>query len=88
MTTTLEPYEIRKLVVQIFHEFGERLTNLADLDETVLLDEGRSVARSYALGTLMAMWLVDVGILQFYDAQGNMLRTVNLSDDWQRRMAA
>jgi hypothetical protein len=24
------------------------------------------------------MWLVEVGIVQFYDAEGNMLATVNL----------
>ena len=27
---------------------------------------------------LMAMWLADIGLIQFYDCEGNMLRTVNL----------
>ena len=26
----------------------------------------------------MAMWLVGIGIVQFYDADGNMLATMNL----------
>jgi hypothetical protein len=31
----------------------------------------------------MATWLVEVGIVQFYDARGNMLRTVNLFEELQ-----
>jgi len=27
---------------------------------------------------MFAMWLIDVGVLQFYDADGEMLHTVNL----------
>jgi hypothetical protein len=26
----------------------------------------------------MAMWMIEVGLVQFYDADGNMLRTINL----------
>lgn len=59
------------------------------ITETLLVDEGRCAARSYAAGSLMAMWLLDVGVVQFYDAEGNMLRTVNLADESEsERMAA
>ena len=35
------------------------------------------------------MWLVDVGLVQFYDEQGNMLRTINLLLELEpQRMAA
>jgi len=51
------------------------------MTDTLLIDGDRYVARSYVAGDLLAMWLLDVGILQFYDAQGNMLRTVSLVDD-------
>lgn len=35
------------------------------------------------------MWLIGVGIVQFYDAEGTMLRTVNLlQEQRERRMAA
>lgn len=89
MTASPQPCEIRKLVLRIFRDLGGTVAGLSDLDETILIDEGRCAARSYAVGTLMAMWLVDVGILQFYDAQGNMLRTVNLFDErGPQRMAA
>jgi len=49
-----------------------------EIDETILIDQGRYVARSYRTKGYMAMWLVDVGIVQFYDALGHMLATVNL----------
>lgn len=89
MKPNLLPYDIRKLVVRCFEELGVRIEGPWDLSETLLIDEGRCTARSYAAGALMAMWLLDVGIVQFYDAEGNMLRTVNLADESEgRRMAA
>ena len=48
------------------------------MKENILIDAGRYVARSYRLEDYMAMWLIDVGIVQFYDAEGNMLCTINL----------
>ena len=37
----------------------------------------------------MAMWLLEIGIVQFYDADGNMLLTVNLLEELEpQRMAA
>jgi len=38
---------------------------------------------------MFAMWLIDVGVLQFYDAGGEMLQTVNLFTELQpQRVAA
>ena len=84
-----QPCDIRELVGRTFQELGATIGSLADLDEKLLIDEGRCAARSYAAGGLMAMWLVEVGIVQFYDAEGKMLRTVSLLDEsGGRRMAA
>jgi len=89
MRASLQPCDIRRLVSRTFEEFGATLGSLSDLGETLLIDEGRCAARSYAVGHLMAMWLVEPGIVQFYDAEGNMLRTVSLLDDSEaHRMAA
>jgi hypothetical protein len=45
--------------------------------------------RSYQVQGYMAMWLLEVGIVQFYDAEGNMLATVNLLEDLEPvKMAA
>ena len=47
------------------------------------------VARSYRWRSYFAMWLIDVGIVQFYDDDGNMLGTVNLfAETSQQRRAA
>ena len=74
----LRPNErtVRTMVRRIFLELG--ITNLSELSETKLFEDGHCYARSYRVGRFMAMWLIGVGILQFYDDEGNMLRTANL----------
>ena len=78
MTIAPQPDQVRQLVARIFGEFGVQVYNVLDLNETLLVQGGRYVARSYKAEGLMAMWLLRAGIVQFYDAQGAMLRTVNL----------
>jgi hypothetical protein len=70
--------EVRQIVVRNFVEFGAEVRYLSDLTETILVEDGRAMARSYRSADLMAMWLLSVGVVQFYDAEGNMLRTLNL----------
>jgi hypothetical protein len=60
-----------------------------EIDETILIDQGRYVARSYRIAGYLAMWMVPVGILQFYDERGRMLTTINLFESLRpQRMAA
>lgn len=62
---------------------------MPEIDETVLIDQGRYVARSYRAAGYMAMWLVAVGIVQFYDSRGGMLGTINLFETLRpKRLAA
>jgi len=73
----------------MFERFGATPQCLFDLEEKILVDRGKYVARSYRVERLMAMWLIDIGIVQFYDAEGNMLATINLlAEAVPRRMAA
>jgi hypothetical protein len=37
---------------------------------------------------MLAMWLIEPGIVQFYDAHGNLLRTVSLKREIIERRAA
>lgn len=74
-------FEVREVVEQTFQALGVDPFALEDLDETILIQEGRYMARSYRLDSMMAMWLIDVGLLQFYDADGGMLRTINLLEE-------
>jgi hypothetical protein len=89
MRTDPLPHEVRGLVLRTFQDFGAAIFSIVDLDETVLLDDGRYAARTYRADGYMAMWLIDIGIVQFYDADGNMLMTVNLLEDLEpQRLAA
>ena len=87
MRTTPPSAEIRKFVILMFREFGAKVESPLDLGETIRLDEGRYVARSYQVDGLMAMWLIDVGLLQLYDSDGNMLLTVNLFAEFEPQKA-
>jgi len=89
MATSREPKQVQQIVSQTFSELGAKIADSFDLNETLLLHEGHYFARSYRADGLMAMWFVDNGFVQFYDADGNMLRTVNLQpESCQRRAAA
>jgi hypothetical protein len=89
MTVAPRPMDVKKIVYRTFLEYRADEAALADLEENMLIDDGRYVARSYRTDGLLAMWLIDVGLLQFYDDQGNMLRTVNLFEELKpRRLAA
>ena len=60
-----------------------------EISESIVIDEGRYVARSYRIEGYLAMWLVAVGILQFYDDCGRMLATINLFEALRpQRLAA
>ena len=73
--------EIRQIVSHTLQTFGLKRSDLTGLRETVLLDGGHYRARTYRAGKYFAMWLVEIGLLQFYDPSGNMLRTVNLFEE-------
>jgi hypothetical protein len=89
MRTDPLPRHVRELVIRTFECFDVYLATPWDIDERILIDDGRATARTYKAGGLMAMWLIDVGIVQFYDAEGAMLRTVNLLEELSpQRMAA
>lgn len=89
MTISPDPQCVRDIVFRTFLELDVDEENLSDLDERIMLDDGRYVARSYRVDEFLAMWMIDVGLIQFYDAMGNMLRTVNLFEEIEpQRLAA
>lgn len=89
MTTRVEPDDVRAVVTRIFRQHGARVRRPSDVVESALFDNNRCVAWSYRSAGLMAMWFVEVGILQFYDAEGNMLQTISLVEPTQsQRLAA
>jgi len=70
--------QVRELVTKNFAEQGLRQDALAAMEESLLVNDGRYWARTYRAGGCMAMWLVDVRLVQFYGPQGEMLRTIDL----------
>jgi hypothetical protein len=85
MTINPQPRQVRRIVVRAIAQLEAKIIGVSDLDEQILVDEGH-VARSYKVGGYLAMWLVEVGVLQFYDAEGNMIKTINLLE--QPKLAA
>ena len=73
-----QPTEVLSVVLGMFERFGASPQSLFDMEETIQIDGGRHVARTYRVDGLMAMWLIGIGIVQFYDADGNMLATINV----------
>lgn len=87
MTATPHPQEVRDIVVRVLAELGVRCPQL--LKETILVDRGRYMARSYRLHGFLAMWYVQDGVVRFFDAQRRLLRTINLLEELvPQRMAA
>jgi hypothetical protein len=88
MTAAPQPEQVRRLVQQVFHELGVPAAPLDELAETLLIEDRRYLARSYRAGELWAMWLIDLGVVQFYNADGRMLRTLNLFHGLEPQRAA
>ena len=75
------PAEVRRLVAGIFTNLGPEEFGPLDLDESMRIDAGKLVARTYRTENLWAMWMVDIGLIQFYDEDGQMLHAVNLFEE-------
>jgi hypothetical protein len=70
--------QLRQAVWATFAEFGVPDEELQYMRECLLVQDGRFVGRSYRAGDLLAMWLADVNLVQFYGAEGEMLRTLEI----------
>ena len=70
--------EVLRIVQAEFYHLGVCMSDLHSVEERTRVDRGQVVARSYRAGDLMAMWLIEIGLLQFYGAEGEMLATINL----------
>jgi hypothetical protein len=88
MRLQMHAADVRHLVGRYFVDLGLAADETDDIEENIRIDRGRCVARCYRVSEMFAMWLVDCGVLQFYDADGEMLRTVNLFTELQPRRAA
>jgi len=81
MTVRPQPREVKHIVARVFLELGASMPSLFHLKETLFVSDGQCLARSYRAAGLKAVWLLDEGIIRFHDAQGNVLRTINLLEE-------
>jgi hypothetical protein len=89
MLVSPDAAEVRSMVDQTFrHHFHVPEDVLDELVEIPMVDDGRCIARSYRIDGYMAMWLIDIGLLQFYDAEGGMIRRANLLAELEPRAMA
>ena len=69
--------------------FAERKTTMRKSTKKSSSIEGDMSLAAYCVAGIMAMWLVAVGIVQFYDDGGRMLGTINLFESLRpKRMTA
>jgi hypothetical protein len=71
-------HEVRTLVIDVLKELGTPILDADDLSETIIVREGRYVGRSYQTESLRVTWMITDGIIQFYDTDGRILRTISL----------
>ena len=88
MTVQLPSRQVKQLVVRTFLELGLAQPSLFGLKETMFVDGGRCLARSYRVETLQAVWDIDEGIIRFVDSAGHVLRTVNLLEEVMPQLMA
>ncbi len=74
------PADVRELVVAQFRQYGVTAERAEAPAETILIRDGRYRGRSYRAANLLAMWMVEIGLIQFYAEDGAMLATIHLND--------
>ena len=75
----VSPNEMRRVVLHGFQRHCTRIIPQEDVQEYVRIEEGKVAAYCYYVDHLFAMWMVDIGLVQFYTDEGTMLQTFDLS---------
>lgn len=75
----VSPNEMRRVVLDSFQRHCTRIIPREDMQEYVRVEQGKVVAYCYYVDDLFAMWMVDIGLVQFYNETGAMLHTFDLS---------
>jgi hypothetical protein len=88
MQASLSPSEVRQLVVEQFRQYGVDAERAEAPSETILIRDGRYRGRSYRADGLLAMWMIEIGLVQFYAEDGSMLATIRLFDRPSAQRAA
>jgi hypothetical protein len=78
--------EVKLLIARIFVDLGAR--DVFSLRETLFLEHGRCLAVAYRADKLSAVWCWADGIIEFRNAEGNVMRTLSLPEEPRSSSAA
>ncbi|QGJ70446.1 Hypothetical protein PBC10988_21430 [Planctomycetales bacterium 10988] len=67
--------DIRPMIQEAFHALGVSESELDQMQDTLLIQDGRFTGRTFRAGNLMAMFMVDIGLIQVYAEHGELLKT-------------
>jgi hypothetical protein len=81
----MQPEPTFQFVTSGFLELGALCPKL--VTRTTLLQDGRFVGQRFRCGALRATWSADSGLIEFYGANGELLRTVSLGTAQERKAA-
>jgi len=84
MTGTPHSDEVRQIVARTFQQLG---AGDSPVRETLFVDRGQCIARTYSTDRFTATWILDEGIVQFHDADKNLLQTLDLSKRSEKQAA-
>ena len=79
MMTTHSPSDVRQLVLVTLSRLRSIVTTTTDIEEVLLIQDGSYMGRSYRTDDYMAMWMPSIELIQFYDAEGNLAHSINLT---------
>lgn len=72
--------DVRRLVLRQFETYVGGPIEETAVEETILIRNGCYRGRSYRTAELMAMWFVEIGLIQFYAETGQMLGTFHVDE--------
>ncbi len=78
MNSTVAPSVVRQLVVQALGELLKQPFESEEMVETILIRDGQYRGRSYRFAGWMALWLVESGLVQFFDTEGDLVRVAEV----------
>ncbi len=78
MYLSISPTQMRQVVLDRFQQHHPQRLAGSDIEERVRMEGGRVVAYCYRADDLFAMWLIEIGLVQFYDQDGNLLQAFEL----------
>lgn len=80
MNASSHPEIVRRLVQAFLAEHGVAAGEQRRMVDTLLLRDGKYVGRSFRCGGFLAMWMIEAGVVTFYDDAGEILQIASVRE--------